>query len=94
MTEPIYHLATQWAWETARRAGLYAADTLSSEGFIHCSTADQWPRVREDRFAGRDDLVLLEIDPTRVQGQLRWEAGFPHLYGALEIEAVVSARRL
>jgi len=50
--------------------------------------------VREDRFAGRDDLVLLEIDPTRVQGQLRWEAGFPHLYGALEIEAVVSARRL
>src|SRR5712692_11460506 len=56
----IFHITTEWAWETARRAGIYAADTLDSEGFIHCSTAEQWPRVLEERFPGRDDLTLLE----------------------------------
>jgi uncharacterized protein (DUF952 family) len=50
--------------------------------------------VREERFAGRDDLVLLEIDPALAHAELRWEEGFPHLYGPLEVEAVVSAQRL
>ena len=73
---------------------MYTADTLPSEGFIHCSTAEQWPRVLAERFAGRDDLVLLEIDTARLTAELRWEDGFPHVYGPLEVEAVVSARRL
>ena len=90
----IFHIATEWAWETARRAGIYAADTLDSEGFIHCSTADQWPQVREERFPGRHDLVLLEIDTQRLPAEVRWEGGFPHLYGPLDVAAVVSARRL
>ena len=47
-----------------------------------------------ERFVGRDDLVLLEIDTDRLSAELRWEDGFPHLYGPLELEAVVSARRL
>jgi uncharacterized protein (DUF952 family) len=97
---PIYHITTELGWETARRAGAYAADTLESEGFIHCSTAEQWPRVLRERFAGRDHLVLLEIDPERAGADVRWEnleggeEPFPHLYGPLDIGAVVSARRL
>ena len=97
---PIFHIATELAWATARRAGFYAADSLATEGFVHCSTAEQWPRVLRERFAGRDDLVLLEIDPGRAGAEVRWEnleAGeelFPHLYGPLPIAAVVSARRL
>jgi uncharacterized protein (DUF952 family) len=97
---PIFHLTTELSWETARRAGVYAADTLSTEGFIHCSTAEQWPRVRRQRFAGRDDLVLLEIDPHLAGAKVRWEnleggaEPFPHLYGPLEIAAVVSVRWL
>jgi uncharacterized protein (DUF952 family) len=90
----IFHITTEWAWETARRAGIYAADTLDSEGFIHCSTAEQWPRVLEERFPGRHDLTLLEIDPQRLNAEVRWEGGFPHLYGPLDVAAVVSARRL
>jgi uncharacterized protein (DUF952 family) len=90
----IFHITTEFAWETARRAGAYTGDSLESEGFIHCSSAEQWEKVREDWFPGRDDLVLLEIDPERVSAEVRWEGGFPHLYGPLEVAAVVSARRL
>ena len=96
----IFHVTAELGWRAARRAGVYAADTLATEGFIHCSTADQWPRVRRQRFAGRGDLVLLEIDPERAGAEVRWEnleggeEPFPHLYGPLEIAAVVSVRRL
>ena len=96
----IFHNTTESGWEAARRAGVYAADTLGSEGFIHCSTADQWPRVRRERFAGRTDLVLLEIDPALAGAEVRWEnleggeEAFPHLYGPLDTAAGVSARRL
>lgn len=96
----IFHITTEFGWETARRAGAYAADTLASEGFIHCSTAEQWPHVLRERFGGRDDLVLLEIDSDRTGAEVRWEnleGGeelFPHLYGPLDIAAVLSARRL
>jgi uncharacterized protein (DUF952 family) len=96
----IFHIATDLGWETARRAGVYAAGTLASDGFIHCSTAEQWPRVLRERFAGRADLVLLEIDPERAGAEVRWEnleggeEPFPHLYGPLDVTAVASVRRL
>ena len=97
---PIFHIATEFAWAAARRAGAYTAGSLATEGFIHCSTAEQWPRVLGERFGGRDDLVLLEIDPERTGVEVRWEnleGGeelFPHLYGPLDTAAVVSARHL
>jgi uncharacterized protein (DUF952 family) len=56
--------------------------------------------VLRERFGGRDDLVLLEIDSDRTGAEVRWEnleSGeelFPHLYGPLDIAAVVSARRI
>jgi len=35
----IYHIARRADWESARSSGLYTADSLATEGFIHCSTA-------------------------------------------------------
>lgn len=48
----------------------------------------------ERYFAGRDDLVLLEIDPARLRAELKYEPApdgelFPHVYGPLNIDAVV-----
>jgi uncharacterized protein (DUF952 family) len=45
-------------------------------------------------FRGRDDVVLLTIDPTRVDAEIRVEAVgsgdevFPHIYGPLPLDAV------
>jgi uncharacterized protein (DUF952 family) len=87
-------------WERARAAGSYRGDTLDSEGYIHCSTAEQWPRVLAALYSGRRDLVLLEIDQARLECELRWEdlqgSGelFPHIYGPLPAAAVISAQIL
>ena len=90
----LLHVTTRWAWESARPLGLYEADTLAAEGFIHCCTQEQLAGVLERYFKGREDLMLLSIDPARVTSEIRWEGGFPHVYGPLEVEAVASASPL
>ncbi|GJM26425.1 MAG: hypothetical protein DHS20C16_28400 [Phycisphaerae bacterium] len=91
----ILHIATIDSWKTGKASGFYAIDTLKSEGFIHCSTPKQVVRVARERFAGRDDLVLLEIAENRVRVEIKYEnceGGtelFPHLYGPLNVDAVV-----
>src|SRR5947208_13164608 len=92
--EPLLHIAPAGQWEEAQLDGVYRGDTLAGEGFIHCSSPGQVLRVAQARFAGRRDLVLLYIDPARVQAPIRYEAAeteeqFPHVYGALNLEAVV-----
>jgi uncharacterized protein (DUF952 family) len=95
----IYHLAGQEAWERAQREGEYRGDTLASEGFIHCSNADQILRVANRYYRGRSDLVLLTIDEERVKSKVVYEAApdgerFPHIYGPLNLDAVTGSRKI
>jgi prephenate dehydrogenase len=91
----IYHITTRVAWDEARAAGAYTADSLRSEGFIHCSQAEQVSWVANTRFRGRADLVLLHVDEAAVGAEVRrenLEGGttlFPHIYGPLPVSAVV-----
>jgi uncharacterized protein (DUF952 family) len=91
----IFHITSAATWNAARTDGAYTADSLTTEGFIHCSEADQYCWVANQRFRGRRDLVLLHIDETRLQAPVQrenLEGGdrmFPHVYGALNLDAVV-----
>lgn len=101
----IYHLALVSDWEAAQQAGAYEISslgvTLEQEGFIHASRADQWEGVR-DRYYGDvvEPLVLLVIDPTRLTSPLVVEAvagtgdEYPHVYGPINVDAVVETRLL
>jgi uncharacterized protein (DUF952 family) len=57
---------------------------------MHCSTKEQLPGTAERHFKGRHGLVLLHIDPGLLTSELRWEAGYPHVYGPLNLDAVIS----
>jgi uncharacterized protein (DUF952 family) len=98
MREHLFHIATRAGWEAARAAGDYRARSLDEVGFIHLSTAAQWPQTLARFFAGVPDLVLLEIDPARVAAEIRFERAdgddFPHLYGVLLVAAVVGVTAL
>jgi uncharacterized protein (DUF952 family) len=95
----IFHIAGRRAWDAARAVGEYTADSLASEGFIHCSTAEQVIATANRIFKGRQDLVLLCVDTDRVKPDIRYEnleGGtnlFPHIYGALAVDAVVAVHR-
>jgi uncharacterized protein (DUF952 family) len=92
----IFHITTRDAWEAARAAGAYTADSLAAEGFIHCSESDQVEWVANQRFHGRPDLVLLRLDEARVGCEVRrenLEGGpwlFPHVYGPMPVNAVLA----
>ncbi|MCL4259711.1 MAG: DUF952 domain-containing protein, partial [Anaerolineales bacterium] len=47
----IYHLTFRTSWRHALAIGSYAADSLKTEGFIHCSTQSQLVPVAMNFFA-------------------------------------------
>jgi uncharacterized protein (DUF952 family) len=99
----ILHITNQTDWAAAKLTGHYETPSLHSEGFIHFSTANQAVRVANAFYAGQSDLVLLVVEPERLSSELRWDdpahpgasmntapsEEFPHLYGPLNLDAVV-----
>ncbi len=98
MSRPVYHLALPHLWNGAG-AEPYRADSLATEGFIHCSYADQVARSANRFYAQAEELLLLTIDPTLLTSPLREEPSadgesFPHIYGAINRAAVVNIQPL
>jgi uncharacterized protein (DUF952 family) len=91
MSSLIYHITKSESWERDR--GEYRHPSLETEGFIHCSLAEQVPVTLEKFFPSRDGLILLEIDVGRLIPELRYENGYPHIYGPLNRDAVVAVRQ-
>jgi len=99
----IYHLTSRQAWSEAQSRNDYRAESLASEGFIHCSTEMQVLPVAEKYYKGQSDILLLKIDPALLSSELRWEPPsggapppgvpegdlFPHIYGPINVDAVV-----
>ncbi|MEQ1788037.1 MAG: DUF952 domain-containing protein [Acidimicrobiales bacterium] len=92
--DSIFHLATPAEWAAARASGSVAPASLTSEGFVHCSTEAQVAGTIDAHFGGIDELVLLRVDVERLGDALRWEEGrpgqaFPHVYRALSVDEVL-----
>lgn len=99
----IFHITTDKAWNDAQPLNEYAVLSLISEGFIHLSTADQVLRTASRFYSDVPGLVLLQVDETQCTAEIRWEPPaeapesaerFPHLYGPLNLDAVVAVRPL
>jgi uncharacterized protein (DUF952 family) len=94
----IYHLVPPEVWERTGD-GPYRADSLATEGFIHCSYGEQVGRVANLFYADRPELLVLTIDPDRLGSPVRAEDPgtgelFPHVYGPIERAAVREVRPL
>ena len=64
-----------------------------TDGYIHLSTAAQVTETVNKHFAGQSDLVIAAVNLTGLP--IRWETSrnndlFPHLYGALTLEHIIS----
>jgi uncharacterized protein (DUF952 family) len=104
----IFHITSHIAWEEAQQRGDYRAESLETEGFIHCSTSSQVLPVAENFYKGQNGLLLLGIEPTLLTSPVKWEpptggtpppgvpAGdpFPHIYGPINVNAVVKVFNL
>lgn len=92
----IHHLALATDWTHAQQTGEYRISTLGrtldQEGFIHCSRDhDQLRTVHAAYYSHvTEPLLILDIDPTGLD--IRYENGYPHLYGPLPVNAVTRTR--
>ncbi len=97
----IHHLALTSAWDDASTAGTYTVSTLgltlADVGFIHCSRPEQVDGVFA-RFYGdvTEPVLLLTIDTELLTAPWQYDdvpgepLSFPHIYGPLNVDAVVS----
>jgi uncharacterized protein (DUF952 family) len=96
----IYHVTTAAAWYAAKEKGFYEVPSLQSEGFIHCSQDYQVAGVLERYFTGKKNLVKLVIDTDKLTSKyvFDWSPAsadtFPHVYGPINIDAVVDTENL
>jgi len=91
----IYHIVLPEVW-AAFDTGVYRHASLISEGFIHCSFADQLDRVIERYYKDAPRLIILEIDTERLMSRTICESStnneiYPHIYGPINRCAVVAA---
>ena len=95
----LLHLTTPATWRVALSAGSVVTPSNLTEGFVHLSPPEQVHLPANRLYAGRDDVILLVIDESRLSDEVRWEPGvpgdpesmtFPHLYGLLPVGAVTS----
>lgn len=90
----LYHIVARDEFDAGRAGVSYAPSAFAREGFVHCSYARQLVATANRIFAGRRDLVVLEIDPARLGCRVideNLEGGselYPHIYGPIPIEAV------
>ena len=89
----LFHITTRSSWEQAVAIGVYRAPSLATDGFIHLSGEHQWLATANRFFRGERGLALLAISAERLRCEVRYEPAdrdvFPHLYGPLNVDAVV-----
>jgi uncharacterized protein (DUF952 family) len=96
----IYHMLPEAEWRGARLFPDYAASSLASEGFIHCTCGERNLLEVAERFYRTEpgDWVVLVLDPRRITSEVRWEPqpdglAYPHIYGRLSLAAVIAVCR-
>src|SRR3954471_2886405 len=90
----VFHITERSAYAAALESGKYEAESLVTQGFIHCSKREQILRTAGRFYGGKANLVLLCIDASLLGPALRFEAAdgeqFPHCYAAIPLEAIVA----
>ena len=91
----ITKVITKRDWEIAKIDGEINEASLKEEGFIHCSFLEQALKVAEKHFSHEEDVLLLTINPSLIKAKIKNELAsngqeYPHVYGVIHIESVVS----
>lgn len=93
----IYHIVLPEVW-AAFDTDLYRANSLQTEGFIHCSFAEQLDSVIRRYYSKQKMVVVLEIESERLMSRVLNEpstgnAIYPHIYGPINRSAIVRVER-
>jgi uncharacterized protein (DUF952 family) len=94
----IFHIVLPEVW-AAFDTELYSVPSLETEGFIHCSFAEQLDAVIKRYYNNVNGLVILEIETDKLRSLVRNEIStgdeiYPHVYGPINRDAIVGIRKI
>jgi uncharacterized protein (DUF952 family) len=90
----LVRITDKASWEQAKTLNVFHGE-FEDDGFVHLVNPEQVLKIANVSFAGRDDLMLLVLHRARIRSSIHeadlYETGelFPHLYGTLNLEAVM-----
>ncbi len=90
---PTFHLVPEAVWAASDPAGPYAAASLESEGFIHCTDGVDELGATFDRHYAADPRAFLAmtVDLDATGSPWRFDVAgspYPHIYGPIERAAI------
>lgn len=90
----IYHIVLPDIWEKFKDQDFYYATSLSTEGFIHCSFAEQLEGVLNRYYSGVEKVLILTIKSEMLTSELVNEPStnneiYPHIYGQINRDAII-----
>ena len=91
-----YKVMSATELQQMQRDGVFHGSSADlADGYIHLSCDSQLAGTLDKHFSGVDGLMLVAVDLSRLGDTVRWEPSrggqlFPHIYGPLPIEAVLS----
>lgn len=92
----VYKIMSAAELQQMQRDGVFHGSPVDrADGYIHLSCGSQVAATLDRHFGGGKGLMLVAVDLSRLGDSVRWEparAGelFPHIYGRLPMEAVVT----
>jgi len=89
----IYHIVLPAVWKIFEGEDFYTAESLETEGFIHCSFENQIDGVLRRYYSGVENVLVIEIDPEKLTSKLVQEPStndeiYPHIYGKINQAAI------
>ena len=95
----IYHIVRPETWELIKDQSSYSAESLDTEGFIHCSYDHQLGGVLQRYYQDADNVVVMKIDVAKLTSKLVSEPStrgesYPHVYGPINMDAVAGIEEL
>ncbi len=90
----IYHIVLPEVWEKFKTDFEYEAESLRTEGFIHCSYRNQLDDVLGRYYKNAERVLILHVNPHLLTSDLVAEPStggeiYPHIYGRINRSAVV-----
>lgn len=90
----IYHVVLPEIWAHFKDKDFYEAESLQSEGFIHCSYSGQLEAVLERYYKNAPNVLILTIETEKLKSKLVEESStnneiYPHIYGKINLDAIV-----
>ncbi|MDQ3191223.1 MAG: DUF952 domain-containing protein [Bacteroidota bacterium] len=75
-------------------SGVYNTESLKTEGFIHCSSPEDFEETANLHYKNEKNILVLSIDASKVEPEIKMEMAvkrgkiFPHIYGPLNTSAI------